>query len=281
MQIIFTKTDGGSTVLQVISDPTDNNPFPSGSSALPEFSSISANADSNIFNLRVPGNAILPNGQSVLSFPTTAIQKTACTPVLTAAGTTDLLAQITDFFFSITGGIGTVPTLDQVTTQGNTTENGITVGSVFVGTTTGSIQADGSIGAANSVTIFNSTTGFGGRTTAQLLSTADRQYDLPDKSGTYALTSDVPIVGTAAVTGNDVTQTFVIPHLLTRTPTYVGIEPAFDSGGGGLSSPGFIDSGNFVAFLIIAKTPTTFTIAFQTPPPAGDPDNVNFNYIIF
>lgn len=87
---------------------------------------------------------------------------------------------------------GFVGTLQQVTTQGATTTNGITVGSV---SSTGNIQIKGSTNSFNS--IFSSS-----------VLSANRTYTLPDATGTLALQSWVTSQGyiTSVPTLNLVTQ---------------------------------------------------------------------------
>ena len=80
-----------------------------------------------------------------------------------------------DTGWAVINSSGFTPTLAQVTTAGNSTTNGITVGSV---SSTGNIQIKGSTNSFNS--IFSSS-----------VLSANRTYTLPNASGTLALTTDI------------------------------------------------------------------------------------------
>ncbi len=147
------------------------------------------------------------------------------------------------------------PTLQSVTTAGNTTSNNIIIsngaGSLVTFTNGGilfeSLSSHGSIFSTSGFSLVDDittqqfsldfdglllktiTTGAGGRIKADLLTSVARTYQLPDASGTIALASDIPSAITLTTTGSSGPATLVGSTL--NVPDYSsGISPGIQHG---------------------------------------------------
>jgi hypothetical protein len=150
---------------------------------------------------------------------------------------TDGVTDLATLPFRGAGGISTTPTLQEVTDEGNTTINLIEVGGLDntdklitlnkngASSTGSGVQFEESgnilgyiktaIGAA--FDFLHPLNTFYARIALNLL-TANRTYNLPNNSGTVALTSDIPSIAT------DYTQSFAYtgsPFTLTVSPTFI------------------------------------------------------------
>ena len=170
------------------------------------------------------GDLILSNGGT--SGPATLIDNVLNIPVyqgqitLTTTGSSGAATLIGNTLnIPQYGGTPPTPTLQQVTTAGNTTSNSVIVSNgagslvtisnngIFFNTSTshGVIFSNSGFSLVDDLTtqqfsldfdglyLKTISGGSGGRIKADLLTSTQRTYQLPDASGTFALTSDIPI----------------------------------------------------------------------------------------
>lgn len=195
------------------------------------------------------GDLILSNGGT--SGPATLIDNILNIPVyqgqitLTTTGSSGAATLIGNTLnIPQYGGTPSTPTLQQVTTAGNTTSNSVIVSNgagslitvsnngIFFQTSTshGVIFSNSGFSLVDDLTtqqfsldfdglyLKTISGGSGGRIKADLLTSTQRTYQLPDASGTVALTSDIPSAITLTTTGSSGSSTLTAGVL--NVPTY-------------------------------------------------------------
>ena len=193
------------------------------------------------------GGLILSNGGT--SGPATLIDNILNIPVyqgqitLTTTGSSGAATLIGNTL-NIPNYTTSTPTLQQVTTAGNTTSNSVIVSNgagslvtisnngIFFNTSTshGVIFSNSGFSLVDDLTtqqfsldfdglyLKTISGGSGGRIKADLLTSTQRTYQLPDASGTFALTSDIPSAITLTTTGSSGSSTLISGVL--NVPTY-------------------------------------------------------------